>query len=37
MRESTRDLMISSRELWPLDHEAGRIVQNTTKKIVDIY
>jgi len=24
----TRDLMISSQRFWPLDHEAGLIMQN---------
>ena len=24
----TRDLMISSQRLWPLDHEAGQILEN---------
>ena len=24
----TRDLMISSQRLWPLDHEAGQVVSN---------
>jgi hypothetical protein len=28
----TRDLMISSRKLWPLDHEAGHIPQVACKK-----
>ena len=31
-RESTRDLMISSQKLWPLDHEAGQTRNITTLK-----
>ena len=30
-RNGTRDLMISSQSLWPLDHEAGHINTYSTK------
>ena len=33
----TRDLMISSQRLWPLDHEAGRIEQYSNYEFSDRY
>jgi len=33
----TRDLMISSQRLWPLDHEAGLISEGNLVKILLIY